>query len=222
MKTKLPLAIAFLTGIFMAFSYFVERDNVDWVRIIYEELNQNNIVIGVFVLYLGVATLMIKHAKNIRDKHSDSIYSWIVIASAFVVAWIGLAQTEGDSIGTNDNFQWVFNNFQVPLSATMFSLLAFFVASAAYRAFRARNTEATLLLIAAAIVMIGRVPIGAVISDALNLTGSFSLPAIAEWIMDIPNTAAKRAITIGVGLGMTATAIKIIFGIERTYMGSGK
>jgi len=222
MKTKLPLAIAFLTGIFMAFSYFVERDNVDWVRIIYEELNQNNIVIGVFVLYLGVATLIIKHAKNIRDKDSDSIYSWIVIASAFAVAWIGLAQTEGDSIGTNDNFQWVFNNFQVPLSATMFSLLAFFVASAAYRAFRARNTEATLLLIAAAIVMIGRVPIGAVISDALNLTGSFSLPAIAEWIMDIPNTAAKRAITIGVGLGMTATAIKIIFGIERTYMGSGK
>lgn len=222
MKTKLPLAVAFLTGIFMAFSYFVERDNVDWVRIIYEELNQNNIVIGVFVLYLGVATLIIKHAKNIRDKDSDSIYSWIVIASTFVVSWIGLAQTEGDSIGTNDNFQWVFNNFQVPLSATMFSLLAFFVASAAYRAFRARNTEATLLLIAAAIVMIGRVPIGAVISDALNLSGSFSLPAIAEWIMDIPNTAAKRAITIGVGLGMTATAIKIIFGIERTYMGSGK
>ena len=222
MKTKLPLTVAFLTGIFMAFSYFVERDNVDWVRIIYEELNQNNIVIGVFVLYLGVATLIIKHAKNIRDKDSDSIYSWIVIASTFVVSWIGLAQTEGDSIGTNDNFQWVFNNFQVPLSATMFSLLAFFVASAAYRAFRARNTEATLLLIAAAIVMIGRVPIGAVISDALNLSGSFSLPAIAEWIMDIPNTAAKRAITIGVGLGMTATAIKIIFGIESTYMGSGK
>ena len=51
---------------------------------------------------------------------------------------------------------------------------------------------------------------------------SFSLPAIAEWILDIPNTAAKRAITIGIGLGMTATAIKIIFGIERTYMGSGK
>ncbi len=91
MKTKLPLTVAFLTGIFMAFSYFVERDNVDWVRIIYEELNQNNIVIGVFVLYLGVATLIIKHAKNIRDKDSDSIYSWIVIASAFVVSWIGLA-----------------------------------------------------------------------------------------------------------------------------------
>tara|TARA_B100000029_G_scaffold480710_1_gene528993 strand:+ start:613 stop:1281 length:669 start_codon:yes stop_codon:yes gene_type:complete len=222
MKTKLPLAVAFLTGIFMAFSYFVERDNVDWVRIIYEEFNQNNIVIGVFVLYLGVATLMIKHAKNIRNKKSDSIYSWIVIISALLVSYIGLFQTQDDSIGTNDNFQWIFNNFQVPLSATMFSLLAFFVASAAYRAFRARNTEATLLLIAAAIVMIGRVPIGSVISDALNLTGSFSLPAIAEWILDIPNTAAKRAITIGVGLGMTATAIKIIFGIERTYMGSGK
>ncbi|MBT01668.1 hypothetical protein CL643_00970 [bacterium] len=222
MKTKLPVTIAFLTGLFMAFAYFVERDNVAWVRILYEELNQNNIVLAVFVLFLGVGTLLIRHAKKIRDKNSDSIYSWVVIVSTLAVAYIGLFQTTGESIGANENFQWIFNNFQVPLSATMFSLLAFFVASAAYRAFRARNTEATLLLIAAAIVMIGRVPIGAVISDSLSLTGSFSLPAIAEWILDIPNTAAKRAITIGIGLGMTATAIKIIFGIERTYMGSGK
>ena len=54
MKTKLPVTIAFLTGIFMAFAYFVERDNVAWVRILYEELNQNNIVLAVFVLFCYV------------------------------------------------------------------------------------------------------------------------------------------------------------------------
>ena len=71
-----------------------------------------------------------------------------------------------------------------------------------------------MLLVAAIIVMIGRVPIGNAIHPYL--------PEIADWIMKIPNTAAKRAIMIGVGLGICATALKIIVGIERSYLGGGE
>jgi len=62
-------------------------------------------------------------------------------------------------------FKWMFDNIFTPLSATMFALLAFFVASASYRAFKARNFEATLLLLAGIIIMIGRVPVGSLISS---------------------------------------------------------
>ncbi len=53
-------------------------------------------------------------------------------------------------------FDYLFNNAFMPLSATMFSLLAFFIASAAYRAFIIRSFESNLLMITAVIVMLGR------------------------------------------------------------------
>ena len=62
-------------------------------------------------------------------------------------------------------FKWMFNYMVSPMQATMFALLAFYVASASYRAFRIRNFEATLLLSSGIIIMIGRVPLGSYISS---------------------------------------------------------
>ena len=99
----------------------------------------------------------------------------------------------------------------VPLQSTMFALLAFFISSASYRAFRARNLLATLLLVAALIVMLRFTP--GPWGDLISKTST--------WVMNVPNLAAQRAIVIGIGLGMVATALKVILGIERGYMGKG-
>nr|MBA3542144.1 hypothetical protein [Deltaproteobacteria bacterium] len=68
--------------------------------------------------------------------------------------------------GTNGRVRtWIYNYIFAPCNATMFALLAFFVASAAFRAFRARNLEAGLLLGSAIIVLLARAPIGRAIAD---------------------------------------------------------
>jgi hypothetical protein len=107
-------------------------------------------------------------------------------------------------------FDFIFRHVFTPLQSTMFALLAFFVASAAYRAFRARTREATLLLLAASIVMLGRVPLGEGIWSGLG--------DIANWLLDVPNMAGQRAIMIGAALGAVSAGLRILFGLERSQL----
>lgn len=109
-------------------------------------------------------------------------------------------------------FVWVYDHIFDPCNSTMFALLAFFVASAAFRAFRARNIEAALLLGAAILVMLGRAPLGRSLHDIF--------PDLAQWLIDIPNNAGRRAIMMGAAIGAIATGLRVILGLERSHMGS--
>jgi hypothetical protein len=108
-------------------------------------------------------------------------------------------------------YTWLYDHLFAPCNATMFALLAFFIASAAFRAFRARNVEAALLLGSAILIMLGRVPIGRAISG--------TLPWLADWIVDVPNNAGRRAIMMGAALGAIATSLRVILGLERSHLG---
>jgi len=112
---------------------------------------------------------------------------------------------------------WVFKYMYSPLQATMFSLLAFFIASAAFRAFRMRTVEAGILLTAGVLVMFGRVPLGQF--DWGITTEHFGFDTIMNWIMNVPMTAAMRGILMGAAMGVIVMGIKVILGIERSYLG---
>ena len=209
MRRQLPLALCFIFGLFMAVQYFIPHESVQFW---YERVLLWLQTLLAFAFLLGTISLVRLHYHKIRNRADDRGFSWVVILGLAAMVGFGFIHPEHNSPGSP--FDLLFQNIQVPVEATMFSLLAFYIASAAFRAFRARTLEATLLLVAATIVMLGRVPIGDLISHWI--------PDATDWILNVPNMAAKRGIMIGVGLGMMATALKIMLGIERAWMGGGE
>jgi hypothetical protein len=165
------------------------------------------IIITAFAYVLGVANIARISIHTVRKRGTDWQYKAVLVVALASMAALGI----GGGIQPGTAFDWAYLNMYVPMQATMFSLLAFFIASAAYRAFRARSLEATLLLVTAAVVMLGRVPVGEQIWSRL--------PQFTEWIMEVPNMAAKRGIMIGAALGAISTGLKMILGLERSYLG---
>jgi hypothetical protein len=206
MRRELPLAICFVMGVMMTVQFFIPHAYSQWL---FDNMLKWLIVVFTFAMILGILNLIKLHTQKVQHRRRGWLYSIVALfgISASLITGFGWG-IEADS-----PFMVLFNYVQIPMQATMFSLLAFFIASAAFRTFRARTPEATLLLVAAVVVMLGRVPLESVIGQWL--------PDLAEWILDYPNMAAKRGIMIGIGLGMISMALKIILGIERSWLGGG-
>ncbi len=215
MKRQVPLALCFLFGIAMIFTQFSPHS---FSQSLYREVITWGLIISPFALVLAVVTLIQTHITRVRRRTEHWRYSLIVFVGMVVMVSVGVPFGPQNSI-----FEWLYNNVQVPMDATMFSLLAFFIASAAYRAFRARTFEATLLLITALIVMMGNVPVGDLIWNSVLswIPMEDGATKIRQWILDIPNLASRRGIILGVSLGVISQSIRIILGIERSYLGGG-
>lgn len=204
MKRLLPLAVCLVMGVVMIVQFFSPHP----VSLQFNSMILKWVIILVaFAMVLAIGNLIRHHGNKIQRQKENWPFSIVTLASMTGMAVIGLFW------GVEDGslFQKIYLNIFAPLSATMFALLAYYMASAAYRAFRAKSLEASLLLIAAFIVMLGFMPFGQYIHP--------QFPAFAEWIMRVPNMASQRGINLGIAFGAIATAMKIILGIERSWLG---
>ena len=141
-----------------------------------------------------------------REGYAYSI--WLMVCM-FGMAFFGIFIAKN---ANHAGWKFMYNQLIAPMNATVYSTLVFYIGAAAYRAFRVRNLEASVLLVAAVLMMLGRVPLGKV------LLGDWVGEA-ADWILNVPNSAGMRGIQIGATLGGIATALRILVGIERGHLG---
>ncbi|HPE29281.1 MAG TPA: hypothetical protein PLJ93_02900 [Candidatus Mcinerneyibacteriales bacterium] len=212
-KRQFPILITAFVAVVMIAAYFIPKPGIADTR---DNLQVWFQIVVMFTMILGLLNLLfVSWHKARKGRKEDRFYNWVTIFSllgTIVAGFFGI---------NSPAFDFIFNNIYTPLSATIFSLLAFYVASASFRAFRAKSIMATILLITAFIVMLGRVPLGDWISGWAQGTslGFLYLPNITNWIMEVMNMAGQRAVLMGAALGLIATGIKIILGIERSYLG---
>jgi hypothetical protein len=225
MREKLPLALLIIMGIVGFTDQFIPHPSA----VALHEVLRNKllILISIFALILGLGNLISHHVNRIKRKARNWEHSYTLLISLGISSVIGiLGGVKGDlfiptHIGHfKFDIQTQFFTIIVPISSTIFALLAFFMASAAYRAFRVKSALAALLLISAFVVMLGQVPIGQYLSGWMP--PGFRASEISTWVMQVPNSASKRAIDIGLTLGGLATMLKILTGIERSWLGGGR
>ncbi len=228
-----PLILVFGTALLLTIAFFIPHKPFGDLESRF--LNWYAIISG-FTFLLGLDSLARHHLIKIARREKGWFYSLLLVTSLFGTLFLGLySWVRYDSpFALNAPFMWLYKFMIIPLQATMFATLAFFIFSAAYRAFRVRNLAATLLLIAACLVMLGNVPIGSSIwagiswlihqifpDTNLEILKRWELFAAAkDWLMAIPQAAAGRGIGIGLALGGIAMSLRIILGIERTYLSS--
>ncbi len=207
MNRRVPQIVCFLFGAVLFALYFSNHPTarsinsailVDYWQIIFA-----------FTLLVGVSSFVRIALKSIA-RGEDRAYRAVSLVGVFLMPFLAVVWgIKGDS-----PFMWMFENVQVPMQSTVFALLAFFVASASFRGFRARSLPAAVLLTAAMLTLISR-------SSIEGLTPPF-IAEMADWVRANPSMSARRAILIGIGLGSLTTSLRVLLGIERTWLGGEK
>ncbi|HUV54031.1 MAG TPA: hypothetical protein VMW03_02365 [Candidatus Krumholzibacteriaceae bacterium] len=202
-KIQLPIFLTALLGILMVLEHFFPMPDV---------VTNFNITTRSFVtivsaaaLMLGIIFLTIAHVRTISQKKSEWYYSIFFIVSLLITIGLGLIGIR------NESFLWIYNNMTAPIGAALYSLTAFYITSAAYRVFRARNWSAAVLLVCGFIVLMMLIPIGAIIFPPV-------VP-IGEWIRSFPSSAGFRGMIMGTSLGIMGLGVRVFTGRQKEHLG---
>jgi len=174
------------------------------------------VIVASFGLLLGLGNLLSVHLNNIFRRRPGWLYSFTLLAGmvgallAIVGDWLfapgqGLAQQ-----GPGEWMMRLYRYILVPIQASLTALLPFFLAFAAYRTLRMHRTPGAVLgavafMATAIVVLLGQVP----------LTFLPGLDSVRDWIVRVPAMAGMRGIVLGVALGITATALRVLIGADR-------
>jgi len=207
------IVITLSTGVIVLLSFAVQSEPLRVLRSVFVEWT---VIVVAFALLLGILNVLRVHGQRIQ-KRQGVVFSLILIMAFLAVFVPGIMSPDsvpprfsGLAGPTGSIASFAFQYVQRPLQATFFSLMAFFVLTAAWRAFRIRSAAAFIMLVAAVVVLLGSIKLSIGIdwspfTDARN------------WVMNVPAMAGARGILLGIVLGTLVAGLRLLLGIDRPY-----
>ena len=210
-RIEIPIAITVLCTLLQIVPFYIE---VEPLEAFSDTFRSWMILVATCALFMGAASLSLLHSKKIQRRTTGWQFSVLTLVSMVLIMVTGLPIPEIGLGVDNQVFDFLFTNILTPLGATMYSIIAFFITSAAYRSFRARNLEATVVLVSGILMICYNAPL------MTSMWQGF-IP-VGDWIFSVPNMATMRAVIIGSALGAIALAMRVLLGIERGYLRGGE
>ena len=209
-RIEIPIALTIIATLLQVIPYYFEIPALESAA---NTAGNGVLIIVACATFVGVISILQVHGKRIQRQSEGWYYSILVVGFTVIMSVTGLPLPEVGLSVNNSVYNWLFTNVQTPLGSTMYSILAFFITSAAFRAFRARNLESSIVLVAGTIMVMSNAPL-------ITNYAPF-IADIALWIRSYPNMATMRGVMIGAALGSIALAVRTLMGIERGYLRGG-
>ena len=200
MKRILPVAVAVIAGTVVLLEMVLAPP---WLAAPARLLLETALVLAAAALLFATGHLAVTHGAGIARGEPESLYRSVLLAALLITFGIGVALPGSAAMS------WVFRHLYTPIQATMMGLMTFVLINAVYRAGRLGPRGARTLIGLALVLLLLQVAA----SDAISPL----LPALRDWVLAVPVTAAARGILLGVALGATAAGLRILLGIDRPY-----
>ena len=211
LKREVVYAITGIVTVVMFLEYFFFPESQAWA----EMIRTWSVIIYNISLGLGAVRLIMAHSMNIQRKRENWAFSGVLLAGLAVMLLTGLAGYFMTGQQTNNAiYNWMFNWVYTPLGATLYPITGFYIFSAAYRAFRARNIDAALMLIAGCFVILSNAPVGEAIWVGFATVG--------EWFRFTGQVPGMRTFALVGTLGMIAYGFRALLGKERGFYAGGE
>jgi hypothetical protein len=206
-KAPISTSIAIVIGLIVLLGYFIPVDGLLRLR---EVLVGWGVILAAVALLVGVANLVYSHLRKIgsgRISQVNQVYSIVLLVSLAltlaIAGWYG---------PTHSYSMWIFNNIQLPIEASLMAILAVILVYAGIRLLQRKlNVRSVVFVVSALVVLVSTAPI-----FGLEVPG---LTDFRIWVTQVPAAAGARGILLGVGLGITATALRILIGADRPFGG---
>jgi hypothetical protein len=221
MTKKAMIALAtFLGGFFYMLVFFlpakmrIAGHTIDTIKDVRNLADEILIVAGLAVIGVGLIQIFLNYGRHIVRLHKGWYNSLALFIAMFMMLSAGIwSRMNPDNITANEVYDILYKYMFVSLGAAMFSLLSFYIATAAYRSFRVRSFEAAFMMAAALLIMVGQIPLGEYISQWTNQWAN--IPEWRNWVIKNISTPAFQGIAIGATVAGLAMSLRIWLSIER-------